>query len=96
MKGNREADLITKNAFFLEAQETNKIHECYRVICEFSEKKSEDELRKTPEIEIGTEWGMLGMVRRCIVLLKLAKWLLYDIRPKWKVRTYEERKSRKF
>ena len=61
LKENREANLIKKAS--LEAQETNKIRGLYRVICEFPEKESGEELRKKTEIEIEIEWALLGKVR---------------------------------
>ena len=57
LEENREVNLITQNAI-LKVQETHKISDLYRVIGEFPDGESEEELRKKPEIEIA--WELLG------------------------------------
>ena len=57
LKGNRELDLTTNNAI-LEVQETHKIRGLNRAMCEFTEKTSEQELRKEKEMEI--EWELFA------------------------------------
>ena len=56
LNGNQEAYLITEKAI-LKVQETNKIRERYRVVCEFPAKPSDAELRKKREIEIECEFS---------------------------------------
>ena len=71
----------------MEVQETAKIRELHRVICEIPEKRSDGRLESRKKLKpSGHSWAI---VSRRILPAKLTNWLLYELRTKWEVRTYQ-------
>ena len=60
LKGNKDANAITESAV-LKVEDTNRIRERYRAICEIPENPIEIELGKKQEIDNGR--GALGVIQ---------------------------------